>query len=1048
MKTQKRLLSTLKLWLVAILLAASMPTLAQQQINVSGRIIDATTGSPIMGAAIKATGTQMGTSSNEDGVFTLLSVPSGADIDISYVGYSTVRIKASGTPLFISMEALVDELDEVVIVGYGTQSRATITGSISTIKGDDLAQVPAPNISQSMAGRLPGVSMRPNGGQPGFDDPDIHIRGIVTTGNNKPLVIVDGIKRDNIRQIDPSSIETVTILKDAAAVAPFGIGGANGVVLITTKRGTIGKPSVRFNSSIGFQNPTYLPEMLNAQDYLMLQNESYYVATPNGTNPPNNPEVVNNYNQLHQDDPWRYPNSSFLDLFNKNTPVQNYGIDFSGGTEHVTYHAGLGYYDQKGLFDPVNYRRYNYNINLEMRPTATTKVGFSLHGSTERTNDTDADETTSGHFFRSLYKFLPTAALLYPGGEQWGESSASSPVGVLRSNGYNRIDQNTLLTSLFVEQQIIEGLSVKGVFSYDPTQLNTKSFHVPFKYQVIDLSTNPYSFTDAISSQEGVGRPYTWLGLENRRRANYTYQGYINYNKSFGDHQLTGLLVAEARQYTEDWFSARRNNYSVEIDELSLGSSDRMDFDNGGLSSTGSEIGYVYRLGYAYKQKYMLEAAGRYDGHYYFAPGSQWGYFPSFSAAWRISEETFLDNTDSWLTDMKLRGSWGKAGMLAGQAFQYMTGYNLRGNAYAFGNGTLVQGANVPREPNPNITWEISTKTNVGLDLNLWNSLLNIELDYFTERRTGMLLAPQVTLPVEYGLSLSQENKGEMKNRGFEVNVGTRGTINDFNFAFNANASYSKNRMIEVFQSDADRNNPNRTRVGRPFGTPYGLKSLGLFTTQDDLNKDGIIDSQDGYNVEQFGPLHPGDIKYADLSGPNGVPDGVINDHDLTVIGHPVYPAWTFGFTPSAEWKGLDLSLFFQGSAHSSINIRQFMTVPFENNGSNTGYEYFNNRWTPDNQNAKYPRPTPAPYANNTKDSDFWWSNSSYLRLKTVSLGYRIPERLTNQWGIGSLRIYAIGQNLFTMSSIKHIDPEMGYNDRETAYPVMKSTTFGLELNF
>src|SRR5690606_8875313 len=254
--------------------------------------------------------------------------------------------------------------------------------------------------------------------------------------------------------------------------------------------------------------------------------------------------------------------------------------------------------------------------------------------------------------------------------------------------------------------------------------------------------------------------------------------------------------------------------------------------------------------------------------------------------------------------------------------------------------GTLVQGANVPREPNPNTTWEISTKTNVGLDLNSWNSLLNIELDYFTERRTGMLLAPQVTLPVEYGLSLSQENKGEMKNRGFEVNVGTRGTINDFNFAFNANASYSKNRMIEVFQSDADRNNPNRTRVGRPFGTPYGLKSLGLFTTQDDLNKDGIIDSQDGYNVEQSGPLHPGDIKYADLSGPNGVPDGVINDHDLTVIGHPVYPAWTFGFTPSAEWKGLDLSLFFQGSAHSSINIRQFMTVPFENNGSNTGYEY------------------------------------------------------------------------------------------------------------
>lgn len=1048
METKKRLTPTLKLWLVAIFLTLAMPTLAQT-LNVTGKIIDAANESPIIGAAVKVLGTTSGTSSNEDGQFSITNTPVGSTLEISYMGYRTVQVKASNAPLIISMESVVDELDEVVIVGYGSQKRATVTGSISTIKGDELAQVPAPNISQSMAGRLPGVSMRPNGGQPGFDDPDIHIRGVVTTGNNKPLVIVDGIKRDNIRQIDPASIETVTILKDAAAVAPFGIGGANGVVLITTKRGTIGKPTVRFNASVGFQNPTYLPNMLNAKDYMTLQNESYYNMTPDGTTPPNNPELVKNYNQLHQEDPWKYPNSNFLELFNKNTPTQNYGVEFSGGTEHVTYHAGLGYYKQEGIFDPVNYNRYNYNVNLEMRPTSTTKVGFSLQGAIERTNDIDADENTSGHLFRSFYKFLPTQSLIYPDGNHWGESSANSPVGVLRSNGYNRTDQNTLLGSLFVEQQILDGLSVKAVFSYDPTQINIKSFHVPFKYHIIDLSNTPYTFTEAVSLQEGAGRPYTWLGLENRRRANYTYQGYVNYNKSFGDHQLTGLLVAEGRQYTEDWFGARRNNFSVEIDELSLGSSNRLDFDNGGLSSTGSEIGYVYRLGYSYKQKYMFEAAGRYDGHYYFAPGSQWGYFPSFSAAWRISEEAFLDHTDSWLTDMKIRGSWGKAGMLAGEAFQYMTGYNLRGNAYAYGSGNLVQGSRVLYEPNPNITWEISTKSNIGVDLNLWSNLLNIELDYFTERRSGMLLAPQVTLPVEYGLALSQENKGEMKNKGFEVNIGTRRSINeDFNLSFNANASYAKNSMIEVFQTDAERNNPNRTKVGRPFGTPYGLKALGLFSTQDDRNGDGIIDGQDGYNVQQFGILHPGDIKYADLSGPDGVPDGIINDHDLTVIGHPVYPAWSFGFTPSAEWKGLDLTLFFQGSAKSSINIRQFMTVPFENNGSNTAYEYYNNRWTPETQGGKYPRATPAPYANNTKDSDFWMANSSYLRLKTVAIGYTIPAQVTKKWGIGSLRVYAVGQNLFTFSNIKYIDPEMGYTDRETAYPVMKSTTFGLELNF
>jgi hypothetical protein len=378
--------------------------------------------------------------------------------------------------------------------------------------------------------------------------------------------------------------------------------------------------------------------------------------------------------------------------------------------------------------------------------------------------------------------------------------------------------------------------------------------------------------------------------------------------------------------------------------------------------------------------------------------------------------------------------------MLAGSAFQYMTGYDLRGNAYAFGNGKLVQGSSVPREANPNITWEISTKSNIGLDLNLWNSLLNIEFDYFTEIRSGMLLAPQVTLPVEYGLSLSQENKGEMRNRGFELSIGTRKSINDdFRFSLNANTSYAKNRMIEVFQTDAERDNPNRTLVGRPYGTQFGYKSLGLFSSQAEI---------DAHNVVQFGALHPGDIKYADLSGPNGEPDGKIDSYDLTEIGHPVYPAWTFGITPAVDFKDFDLTLFFQGSANSSINTRQFMTVPFENNGSNTAYEYYDNRWTPENLNAKYPRSTPAPYANNTQASDFWMVNSSYLRLKTISLGYTIPERMTKQLGINRLRVYGIGQNLFTFSKIKHIDPEMGYTDRETAYPIMKSTTIGLELTF
>ncbi len=1043
------------LTLLGILLAL-MPTLAQSQRSVTGVVTDADTDLPVAGAAIKVVGTVLGAATDNDGRFTLTGVPAEATIEISYIGYVSQQVSTEGLDhLTIRLEATIDELEEVVVVGYGTQKRATVTGSVSSIKGEEIAQIPAPNVSHSIAGRLPGVSMRPNGGQPGSDDPDIHIRGIVTTGANQPLVVVDGVRRDNIRQIDPSSIESITILKDAAAVAPFGIGGANGVILITTKRGQSGKPTIHLGTSLGFQNPTYLPDMLDARDYMALQNEAYYNLTPDGNSAPFDADFVENYYALHQEDPWRYPNSNFLELFKKNTPVQNHNLEISGGTENIVYRAGLGYYDQQGLFDKVSYRRYNYNTSLEANVTPTTKVGISLLGSIERTNDLDADAQTSGQLFRSFYKYLPTQSLTYPGTDYWGESSANTPVGVLRSAGYDRRDLNTLLGSVFVEQKIIDGLSIKGVFSYDPSQTNVKSFHIPFKYHVINLNTTPYSYTEAMSTQEGSGRPYTWLGLENRRRTNYTYQGYLNYDKTFGKHQLTGLLVAEGRNYQENWFSARRNNFALQIDELGLGSSNRMDFENDGMSFTGSELGYVYRVGYSFDQKYILEAAGRYDGHYYFAPGSRWGYFPSFSAAWRLSEEQFFEPMKGWLSEFKLRGSWGKAGMLAGEAFQYLTGYSLQnendeaGPVYAFGNGALVQGSRILREANPNITWEVSTKSNIGFDALLWNGKVNVEFDYFTERRTGMLLAPQVTLPVEYGLELSEENKGEMANRGLEVNVGVRGKPSDsFDWSLTANASFSRNRMIEVFQTDAERDNPNRTRVGRPFGTPYGYKSLGLFSTSDDTNGDGIIDGQDGYDIRQFGELHPGDIQYADLSGPDGVPDGVIDNHDLTVIGYPVYPEWTFGVTPSVQWKGLELSLFFQGAANSSINVRQFMTVPFENNGSNTAYEYFDNRWTPNNQGARYPRATPSPQSNNTQASDFWLVNASYLRLKTLTLGYTLPDRVKDWMRVGNVRVYMLSNNLLTFSKIKHIDPEMGYDNRETAYPVIKSTTFGLELTF
>lgn len=1030
-----------------MLLLTSLQVSAQTSATVSGTVTDQKN-EPLPGVNVRIKGTTLGTSTDVNGKYTI-AAPSNGTLVFSFLGYLVPEVQVNNRKnINVQLTATTNSLNEIVVVGYGTQKKATLTGAVSSVKGSELAASPVANISNSLAGRVAGFSMRPNGGQPGADAPDIHIRGIGTLGNNRPLIVIDGIIRDNINQIDQNSIETVTVLKDAAAVAPYGLGGANGVLLITTKKGKTGDPSLSLNAYYGFQQPTYYPKLLGAQDYMRLKDEAYLNENPNSTQLPFARDLIDNYINLHAKNPDLYPISNTRDLIKKNVPMQNYDLQLSGGTDKVKYQAGLGFLKQDGMFDPISYNRYNYNMNLEAKATKTTTIGLSLIGTIERTSTIDPGVSAT-NLFRSNYKYIPIANLYYSNG-LWGEFAGTSPVGILNA-GYFRTNNNTTLTTISIDQKLpfIKGLSAKATFSYDPTQRTQKAWHTPYYYYSQNTSTTPYTYNKEISTAEGAGATYTWLNEDYVKTQTFTYQGYLNYHNTFGKHDFTGLLVAEARNNTFENFSARRNNFAVNVDELGLGSSDKNDFDNNGTSSTGSQIGYVYRLGYNYDGKYLLEASGRYDGHYYFAPGKRWGYFPAFSAGWVLSEENFLKNKLSFLDILKIRGSWGKSGNLAGSAFQYSNGYNLYGNSYAFGNGTMVQGSYLPREANPNITWEVSTKTDVGLELSLWKGLINFEADYFHEKRTGMLLPPAISVPVEYGLPLADENAGIMSNNGIEFTLGSSHKFaNGLQFNLNANFSYAKNKMLQVFETNATRDNPNRSRTGRPFGTPFGYHALGLFGTADDKNGDGVINAADGYNVAQFGTLHPGDIKYADISGPNGKPDGKIDSNDETVIGNPVYPFITYGLTPSVSWKGFDLSLFFQGSSLSSLDIRLFQTIPFNNNNSNATYEYYDNRWTPDHQNAKYPRANQSPTSNNTQTSDFWQHSTAFVRLKTAVLGYSIPSSATKFLKIKNLRVYLSGQNLLTASKLKFMDPEVGYSDRETAYPNQRVFVFGLNSTF
>ncbi|MBN2666130.1 MAG: TonB-dependent receptor [Bacteroidales bacterium] len=1035
--------------------------LIYSQRRITGTVRDEL-GDPLVGATVQVVGTVTGALTDADGRFTLDIPNENAMVMVSFVGYITQQVAVAGkTTIDVVLSSTLTSIDEVVVVGYGTQRRTTMTGSVSVVKGDEVSKVPVSNITNAMAGKLAGVLTRQSGGQPGADNAEIFVRGVATTGSGAPLVVIDGIIRSrseyngglgryvlvsNLNQLDPSTIESVTVLKDAAAVAPYGMAAANGVILITTKKGQEGLPTLTFNTYYGVQQPTYYPDLLNAVDYMKLRNEATLNGNPDAVLP-FDPEVINNYASLNASDPDRYPSSNTRDLVNLSIPIQKYDISISGGSQKMKYFAGAGYYGQKGLFEKVNYNRFNVNLNLDANVTNTTKMSLSIIGSHERTNDLDVASSAS-QLFRNGYKFIPTEAIYYSNG-LWGQFAGNSPVAVLKGDGYEHVDANTIMTAISVEQQLsfIKGLSIKGTFSYDTKLDYQKGWHTPFYYYAINLNDTPYSFARQISTQEGGVPAYTYLAQQDSRRRNYTYQGYINYARAFGQHEVTGLVVAEARNNDYDYLYARRNNFAVGIDELSLGSSSKNDYDNGGSSSVGAQMGYVYRVGWNYANKYLAEASGRYDGHYYFAPGKRWGYFPAFSLGWRISEESFMQGLQ-WLDNLKLRASWGKSGNLAGGPYQYLSGYTLAGNGYAFGSGTMVQEAYVTTENNPNITWEISQKSDVGFEASLWESLLLIEADLFYEKRSGMLLSPAITVPYEYGLNLAQENSGKMDNYGFELQLGTRRSLQsglDFNVM--ANLSIAKNKMVETFETAATYDNPNRRRTGRPYGTVFGYQALGLFSLSDDKNSDGIIDAEDGYNIAQWGTLHPGDIKYEDISGPEGTPDGKIDSNDEVVIGYPTYyPLMTFGINANASYKGFDVSLFFQGSGMTSYAFNgNFQVIPFNNNNSNAAYEYYNNHWSKDNPDGKYPIANANPVANNTQASTFWQWNTSYLRLKNAQLGYTLPASVMRTLKIQSIRVYVASQNALTFSKLKFVDPEAV---TDVGYPNMRTFTVGANVTF
>lgn len=999
------------------------PSIAFVVPQVTGRVTDEK-GEGLPGVSILVKGTQQGAITDEKGHFQL-NVSPGAVLVFSFVGYETTEITV-GNESHLEVALKIDEraLEEVVVVGYGVQKKTSVTAAVSSMKGEEIASVPTTNLSNNLGGRLSGVIVKQGSGEPGRDGSNIYIRGISTTGATQPLLIVDGIPR-SFQQLDPNSIESFTVLKDAAAVAPYGVAGANGVVLVTTKKGKTGQPTITYNGYVGFQNPTALPEYVNSVEFATLKNE---IARSEGLPLPYDDDALRKF--ADGSDPDIYSPDYVLDfVITKNSPMTYHNVEMTGGTDKIKYYAGFGYLYQQGMWETTYSNRYNLNINLEGKVSNYTTVSLNLNGRINAGHYPNSDQPAN-----ATGRILELIGYAHPG---YGPMIFSNGLygrhvmPAIYGSGYLKDRTTGIFTQLNIEQELpfLSGFKLKGTIAYDPTFYNTKGWATPLHLATVDTSKDPYVINDGI-----FGETKPSIRHDVSQSQQFTYQAGFDYAKSLGNHNLGVLGLFEARANDSWSLGATRRNYNLYIDEINMGSSSSSDMTTAGTSSKARQIGLVYRVAYDYMGKYLFEASGRYDGHYYFAPDKRFGFFPAFSAGWRISEENFLKDKFLWLNNLKIRASYGEVGALAGSAFQYLSTYNVSGPGYVIG-GNAVQIVSERAEPNPNITWERARKSDIGLEIGLLNNRINVEFDYFYEKRSNMLVAPDVITPLEYGIGLSQVNAGIMENRGVELAAGFNiRPSKDFSIQLNGTFTYAKNKLLQTFENTVTYNNPNRRRTGKPLGTQFGYQAIGFFQ-QNDFNDDGSL--KEGIAVQPWGAVRPGDIRYADLNN-----DGKIDVNDETAIGDPNQsPRIIYGFAPRVEYKNWSLDILFQGAAKTHLYHVNEMAWAFFN-GMNA-YKENLDYWRPDNTDAKHPRLTGAPTANNSQTSSFWMRNAAYLRLKNATLSFRIPETIASKVGLHNARIYASGQNIITWSKLIYWDPESTFR----SYPQQKVLSFGVNFS-
>ena len=1003
--------------MLCVLSVYTLTAFAQQR--VSGTVTDAT-GEPVIGANIIEKGVAAnGTVTDVSGNFTLHVQPN-ATLTVSFIGYVKKEIAVGNRrELQIMLQEDSRALEEVIVVGYGTQKKGVLTGSVATAKGADIVKSPAANLGQSLEGRLPGVVINNRSGRPGEDGVSIHIRGKSTTGNNNPLILIDGIAgRGSLERISPNDIESVTVLKDATA-AIYGSRSANGVILVTTKRGKSGKPVIDFNANWGLQSPTRLPEMADAATFAEFYSE---IDVYDGRQPTYSAADIEKFR--NGSDPIHFPNTNWAEeTLRKTAPQSRYNVSVNGGAENVRYFVSGGYSDQDGLFKngSTHYTQYDIRSNIDATIVRYLKVGLDLAGRLEK-----RQYSGRGDNFWILLRGDPHVLARWPNGLPTNAMNTENPViAATDATGYDRRNYsvfNSMFTASWDLSWLLKGLVVDGYAAYDRMGYYQKRWLIPWSYYTWDEATDTYTerASSVVQTEE--------LRHEYAPETSLTANAKITYKQIFDEvHNVDVMVGYEQNGYHRDVFWASRRDFlSTAIDQLFAGSSDKSNFDNSGAASETARQSYFGRATYDYAGKYMLQAMFRYDGSYIFHKDSRWGFFPGMSLGWRLSEESFLkDRAGRWLDNLKLRTSYGRQGNDNIAAFQYLLKYTY-GRPYVF-NSTDVQGVYPVGFPNRNVTWEVSDTWNVGLDGSVLNGRLGFEAEFFRTTRSNILAKRNASIPNYTGLiSLPDENIGKVNNRGFELQLTHNNKAGEVQYSLAGNFLYAKNKVVFIDETPWPEDHDYMKVEGKPLNAGLYYRAIGIFRTPQEI---------DAY--PHLSGAIPGDLKYEDIDG-----DGAITSLDRVRHNLTNFPEIIFGLTATANWRNFDFNLLLQGQGRVEQSV--FFRV---DQTSNSFMENLKNRWTPTNTDGSMPRAGGNNNSNSVYTSDFWLQNASFLRLKNMEIGYTLPHSLYRKFYIRNLRLYLSGYNLFTLSQIKILDPETDKEDG-SYYPQLRIFNAGISLTF